>query len=94
MSASTNGSRMPKARPSVRSAVAGFIRERIVRRMLPPELFVSANRNDRAGALHRAWAHVFTSHLQGGYYEFGVYRGAAFRDSYRVYHELFAWAQQ
>jgi hypothetical protein len=33
------------------------------------------NKNDRAGALHRAWGHIFTNHIQGDYVEFGVYQG-------------------
>ncbi len=33
------------------------------------------NKNDRAGALHRAWGHIFTNHIYGDYVEFGVYQG-------------------
>ncbi len=48
----------------------------------------SLNRNDRIGALHRAWGHVFTSHMKGDYYEFGVYKGSSFCESIRQYKEF------
>jgi len=43
------------------------------------------NRNDRIGMLHKAWGYVFTSHVRGAYYEFGVYRGDRFLNSWEVY---------
>lgn len=49
------------------------------------------HRNDRAGALHRAWGHVFTNHLEGDYVEFGVYLGASIIESYRQYQLFRAW---
>jgi len=33
------------------------------------------NFNDRRGALHKAWGHIFSNHLLGDYVEFGVYNG-------------------
>src|SRR3989338_7304320 len=49
------------------------------------------NRNDRRGASHRAWGHVFTSHLRGDYLEFGVYQGSSLADSYRNYLQFRHW---
>lgn len=43
------------------------------------------NRNDRTGALHRAWGHVYTNFLRGDYLEFGLYRGDSFIASYQQY---------
>ncbi len=43
------------------------------------------NRNDRSGALHRAWGHVYTSFIKGDYFEFGVYKGDSFIESYKNY---------
>lgn len=43
----------------------------------------SLNRNDRAGALHKAWGHIFTNHIVGDYVEFGVYQGNSFIESYK-----------
>ena len=78
---------------SVRAATATFVRERMVRRLLPDPVVSNLNRNDRVGALYRAWGLVFTNHLEGGYYEFGVYRGDAFRASHRVYAIFADWMQ-
>jgi len=62
-------------------------RETVARHALPAGYSLALNRNDRVGALYRAWGHVFTSQIKGGYYEFGVYRGDSFRSSYRVYRD-------
>ena len=51
------------------------------------------NRNDRAGALHRAWGHVFTNHIRGDYVEFGVYQGGSFVESYKQYQIFERWLQ-
>jgi len=51
------------------------------------------NKNDRAGALHRAWGHVFTNHIQGDYVEFGVYQGGSFVESYKQYKIFDRWLQ-
>lgn len=51
------------------------------------------NRNDRAGALHRAWGHVFTNQIAGDYLEFGVYHGDSFIESYRQYSTFRRWQQ-
>lgn len=80
--------------PTLRSMIGSLIREKLVRRLLPYEVIAAGNRNDRAGAVHRAWGHLFTNHIEGAYYEFGVYRGETFRASYRSYQELSAWAER
>lgn len=49
------------------------------------------HRNDRAGALHRAWGHVFTNHMEGDYVEFGVYLGASFVESFKQYQLFRNW---
>lgn len=51
------------------------------------------NKNDRAGALHRAWGHVFTNHICGDYVEFGVYQGSSFVESYKQYKTFDRWLQ-
>jgi len=53
----------------------------------------SLNRNDRAGALHRAWGYVFTNHMRGDYYEFGVYKGDALIRSFQEYQVFRQWIQ-
>lgn len=51
------------------------------------------NRNDRIGALHRAWGHIFTNHISGDYVEFGVYHGDSFVESYKQYTIFNRWLQ-
>jgi O-methyltransferase len=51
----------------------------------------SLHRNDRSGALHRAWGHVFTNHMVGDYVEFGVDLGASFVESYQQYQLFRNW---
>ena len=36
---------------------------------------VTFSHTDRNHALHMAWGHIFSNHLRGDYWEFGVYRG-------------------
>lgn len=79
---------------NLRSFVASLIREKVVRRLLPRDVAIAPiNRNDRVGALHRAWGHIFTNQIRGAYWEFGVYRGDAFRIAYQIYQDFFAWQQ-
>lgn len=49
------------------------------------------HRNDRAGALHRAWGHIFTNQIVGDYFEFGVYQGDSFVESHRQYTKFRRW---
>lgn len=64
----------------------------IIRRFLQSRFVMGAiNRNDRIGALHRAWGHVFSNHLRGDYFEFGVYSGDSFTESYRQYQCFARW---
>jgi hypothetical protein len=53
----------------------------------------SLNKNDRAGALHKAWGHIFTNHIVGDYIEFGVYKGDSFIESYRQYKIFSKWLE-
>lgn len=79
------------SRPSLKGAAGTFVRERVVRRLLPCDVTSRLNRNDRIGALYRAWGYVFTNHLEGAYYELGVYRGGTFRTSFQIYQTFAAW---
>lgn len=67
--------------------------EQVSRALLPRYLTSNINRNDRVGALHRAWGYIFSNQLRGAYYEFGVYFGDSFRNSYRVYGDFAHWIQ-
>lgn len=51
------------------------------------------NRNDRLGMLHRAWGYVFTNMIKGAYYEFGVYKGDTFVQSWQVYKNYLRWVE-
>ena len=68
-----------------------FVQHKFVLRLIPSFIKYDLNRNDRVGALCRAWGHVFTNQMSGGYYEFGVYKGESFRDSYRMYLPHVKW---
>ena len=64
---------------------------KIVKKLLPLSIVNDINRNDRLGALYRAWGYIFTNQIKGAYYEFGVYRGDSFRDSYLTHRKFNAW---
>jgi hypothetical protein len=49
------------------------------------------HRNDRYGALYKAWGHIYTNHMEGDYAEFGVYRGQSMADSYSAYKQFEDW---
>lgn len=66
---------------------------KLANRLLPSTVVFGLNRNDRTGALHRAWGHVFSSQIRGAYYELGVYHGDTFRESFSVYQEYNNWLQ-
>ncbi len=51
-----------------------------INRLLPFFVTFSQNRNDRIGALYKAWGHVINSNMGGAYYEFGIYKGSSFRE--------------
>ena len=53
----------------------------------------SINLNDRKGALHRAWGHIFSNHLYGDYVEFGVYHGDSFLKSINEYKKFKNWLE-
>jgi hypothetical protein len=61
----------------------------IITRLLPGDF--DQNRNDHAGALHKSWGHVFTNKMKGAYYEFGVYQGNSFCESYRIHQKYTKW---
>jgi hypothetical protein len=60
---------------------------------LEPRYEWPLHRNDRVGALHRAWGHVYTNHLVGDYFEFGVYKGGSFIASIQQYRLFRAWLE-
>ena len=62
-----------------------------VKKMLPDYVTFDQNRNDRAGALYRAWGLIISNKIAGGYFEFGVYQGESFRESYRIFQGYVAW---
>ena len=64
-----------------------------IKRLLPNYVVFDQNRNDRSGALFKAWGHVITSQMEGGYYEFGIYKGSSFRESYRIYQGFSKWME-
>jgi len=64
-----------------------------VKSLLPYYIKFDQNRNDRPGAVFKAWGLVVTNKMKGGYYEFGVYKGETFRESYRIYREYVDWMQ-
>lgn len=43
------------------------------------------SRNDRKGMLYRAWGYIFINLIEGAYYEFGVYQGESFLNSWQAY---------
>ena len=51
------------------------------------------NRNDTAGALHKAWGHIFTNHIRGDYVEFGVYHGDSFLASFQQHKVFLRWLE-
>lgn len=75
----------------LKSAAAAFVREEITRRLLPASVASDLNRNDRAGAMHRAWGYVYTNQIRGAYYELGVYRGDGFRASFKARKLFDSW---
>lgn len=77
---------------SIKSKVKQILDPQI-KRLLPAYVTFDQNRNDRPGALFKAWGMAFTNQLGGGYYEFGVYRGESFRESYRIYQGYAAWGK-
>jgi len=54
---------------------------------------IKINRNDRKGALHRAWGYVYSNQLEGDYIEFGVYHGDSLVESYLSYMEAQTWIE-
>lgn len=73
------------------SSTARFLRERLAGPLLPRSVVSQVNRNDRAGALFKAWGHVFSNQLRGAYYEFGVYRGDSFRAAFGAWKAFDEW---
>ena len=65
---------------------------KLVRKYIFSRVIVGAiHKNDRIGAIHRAWGHVFSNHLRGDYFEFGMYRGDTFIESYRQWQSFYHW---
>lgn len=76
------------------SKAAALVRDRLVHPLLPRPIVARLNRNDRVGALQRAWGYVYSNQLKGAYYEFGVYRGASFRESWKALGEFTRWQKE
>ena len=51
------------------------------------------NRNDRSGALYKAWGYIISNNIKGSYYEFGVYKGDSLSESLRIYNNYYNWIQ-
>jgi len=51
------------------------------------------NLNDKQGALHKVWGHIFTNHLFGDYVEFGVYKGDSLIKSIDEYYVFKRWLE-
>tara|TARA_Y100000991_G_C21941286_1_gene335403 strand:+ start:478 stop:1221 length:744 start_codon:yes stop_codon:yes gene_type:complete len=49
------------------------------------------NRNDRQGALAKAWGHVYTNSIVGDYVEFGVYKGDSVVSSLKIRKDFNLW---
>ena len=75
---------------SIKIMIKQFL-DPITKLLLPHYIKFDQNRNDRPGALFKAWGHVLTNHIRGGYYEFGIYKGESFRESYRIYQDYVVW---
>ncbi|NCN08292.1 MAG: hypothetical protein GW938_00455 [Leptospira sp.] len=60
-------------------------------KLIPPHATFDQNRNDRAGALYKAWGHIISNNIKGSYYEFGVYRGDSLYESLRIYNDYREW---
>lgn len=52
------------------------------------------HRNDRVGALCRAWGYVFNNQLKGDYYEFGVFEGSSLINSFRMHTQFCRWLER
>src|SRR5689334_9741754 len=50
-------------------------------------------RNDRIGMIERAWGLVFSNHIKGAYYEFGLYKGQSFLNAWQAYLRHQRWAE-
>ena len=75
---------------SIKSQVKKLL-GRLTTPFLPSHVISDQNRNDRSGALHKAWGITVSNKTWGGYYEFGVYKGDTFRESYRIYQQYVKW---
>ena len=53
----------------------------------------SVNLDDRKGAIHKAWGHIFSNHIEGDYVEFGVYKGDSLIIAYNEYQVFKNWMQ-
>ena len=57
-------------------------------------VYGTLNLNDRRGALHKAWGHIFSNHLFGDYVEFGVYQGDSISKSIIEFHYFKKWLEK
>ena len=75
---------------NLKKKIKQFIEPGILR-LLPGFVKSPQNRNDRIGALSKAWGHVISSNLGGAYYEFGIYQGSSFRESFLIWKQHVDW---
>ena len=76
----------------IKNKIIVLLRSQTIR-FLPNYIRVDQNRNDRSGALHKAWGHIISNNIKGSYYEFGVYKGDSLSESLRIYNNYYNWIQ-
>ena len=79
-----------KERMNLKRKIKQFL-EQVINWGSPDYFKFHQNRNDRTGALYKAWGHVITSNMGGAYYEFGIYKGITFRESFLTYQNYLNW---
>lgn len=69
--------------------------KKIIKNILNNYKFIRGdiNQNNREGALHKCWGHIFTNHLLGDYVEFGIYHGDSFVESIKQFEQFKKWLE-
>ena len=73
---------------NLKNKIILLFRSQVIR-FLPNYIRKDQNRNDRSGALYKAWGHIISNNIDGAYYEFGVYKGDSLSESLRIYNDYF-----